>query len=123
MIGELAEHQQDQGDQLEPGARQQREHETGAAVADGVDLVVGNIATAAAASDLLKLGVDGIKVGIGPGSICTTRLVAGVGIPQLTALYLTSRVARKRRVTIIADGSFLLKSDVLRKKMGAGCAD
>ena len=51
-----------------------------------LDLVVGNIATAAAARDLLELGVDGIKVGIGPGSICTTRVVTGAGIPQISAI-------------------------------------
>ena len=55
------------------------------AAASDIDLVVGNIATAAAARDLLALGVDGLKVGIGPGSICTTRVVTGAGVPQITA--------------------------------------
>jgi IMP dehydrogenase len=65
------------------------------ALGDDIDIVVGNIATAEAARDLVDVGVDGVKVGIGPGHACTTRIVAGVGVPQLTAIMEVSRVARQ----------------------------
>ncbi len=86
-----------------------------------VDLVVGNIATAEAASDLLKAGVDGIKVGIGPGSICTTRVIAGVGVPQLTAIYEVSRVLKDSGIPIIADGGIRYTGDIV-KALAAGAS-
>ncbi len=67
-------------------------------------IVVGNIATPDAAKDLIKLGVDAIKVGIGPGSICTTRVVAGVGVPQFTAIQEISTIASKAKIPMISDG-------------------
>ncbi|BDV42603.1 inosine-5'-monophosphate dehydrogenase [Geotalea uraniireducens] len=85
----------------------------------GIELVAGNIATAEAAEALIKAGVDAIKVGIGPGSICTTRVVAGVGVPQITAIAQCSRVARKYDVPIIADGGVKYSGDVT-KAIAAG---
>ena len=70
-----------------------------------LDVVVGNIATAEAAKYLIENGADGIKVGIGPGSICTTRIIAGVGVPQLSAIYDASTEAKKAGVPVIADGN------------------
>ena len=84
-----------------------------------VDLVAGNIATLEAAKDLIKAGVDGIKVGIGPGSICTTRIVAGVGVPQLTAILNCARSARVHNIPIIADGGIRFSGDVV-KALAAG---
>ncbi len=69
-----------------------------------VELVAGNVATAEAAEALVKAGVDAVKVGIGPGSICTTRVVAGVGVPQITAVDECARAAEKYGVPVIADG-------------------
>ena len=69
-------------------------------------VIVGNIATADAAELLIKNGADAIKVGIGPGSICTTRIVAGVGVPQLSAIYHCSRIANKHKIPLIADGGY-----------------
>ncbi|MCX6554946.1 MAG: IMP dehydrogenase [Candidatus Aminicenantes bacterium] len=86
--------------------------------ADGLDLVVGNIATAAAARDLLKLGVDGIKVGIGPGSICTTRVVTGAGVPQISAIMAVAEETAGR-VPVIADGGIKFSGDVT-KALAAG---
>lgn len=84
-----------------------------------LDVVVGNIATAEAAKDLVAAGADGIKVGIGPGSICTTRIVAGVGVPQLTAIYNCACVAREAGVPVIADGGLRYSGDVV-KALAAG---
>ncbi len=83
-----------------------------------LDVVVGNIATAQAAHDLIEAGADGLKVGIGPGSICTTRIVAGVGVPQLTAIGNVAAEARDR-VPIIADGGLRYSGDVV-KALAAG---
>jgi IMP dehydrogenase len=83
------------------------------------ELVAGNIATAEAAEALIKAGVDAIKVGIGPGSICTTRVVAGVGVPQITAISNCAVVARKHGVPIIADGGVKYSGDVT-KALAAG---
>lgn len=80
---------------------------------DKVDLVAGNIATAEAARALADAGVDGIKVGIGPGSICTTRVVAGVGVPQVTAVYDVSR-AIPEDIPVIADGGIKQSGDVAK---------
>lgn len=78
-----------------------------------LDVVAGNIATAEAARDLLKAGADAVKVGIGPGSICTTRVVAGVGIPQLTAVYQVAK-ALDGAVPVIADGGIAYSGDVAK---------
>ncbi len=88
------------------------------AVAGSLDLVVGNIATAAAAKDLLKLGVDGIKVGIGPGSICTTRVVTGAGVPQISAIMAVAEEVADR-VPVIADGGIKFSGDIA-KALAAG---
>jgi IMP dehydrogenase len=82
-------------------------------------LVAGNIATAAGARDLIALGVNAIKVGIGPGSICTTRVVAGVGVPQVTAIMDAAEVAREAGVPLIADGGIKYSGDVA-KAVAAG---
>ncbi len=84
-----------------------------------IDLVVGNIATAEAARDLLAAGVDGIKVGIGPGSICTTRIIAGVGIPQLTAIYDVACALEGSGVPVVADGGIRYTGDIV-KAIAAG---
>ena len=84
-----------------------------------IDLVVGNIATAAAARDLLAIGVDAIKVGIGPGSICTTRIIAGVGVPQLTAVYDVANALKGTNVPVIADGGIRYTGDIV-KALAAG---
>ncbi len=84
-----------------------------------VDVVGGNIATAEAALDLIKAGADGIKVGIGPGSICTTRIIAGAGVPQLTAIRDCYAVAKKYRVPLIADGGIKYSGDIT-KALAAG---
>ena len=82
-------------------------------------IVVGNIATPEAAKDLIKLGVDSIKVGIGPGSICTTRVVAGVGVPQFTAIQEISSVASKSKIPMISDGGIRFSGDIV-KALAAG---
>jgi IMP dehydrogenase len=84
-----------------------------------VDIIAGNVATTEATEDLLKAGVDGIKVGIGPGSICTTRIIAGAGVPQLTAIKDCASLAEKHRVPIIADGGIKYSGDVT-KALAAG---
>lgn len=84
-----------------------------------IDVVVGNIATAEAAEFLVEAGADGIKVGIGPGSICTTRIVAGVGVPQLSAIYDASQAAHRHGVPVIADGGLRYSGDVV-KALAAG---
>lgn len=84
-----------------------------------IDVIVGNIATAEAAEFLVEAGADGIKVGIGPGSICTTRIVAGVGVPQLTAIYDAASAAHRRGVPVIADGGLRYSGDVV-KALAAG---
>lgn len=83
------------------------------------DLCVGNIATAEAAEDLISMGVDGLKVGIGPGSMCTTRIVAGVGVPQLTAISDVADVAKEYGIPVIADGGIRYSGDIA-KAIGAG---
>ena len=82
-------------------------------------LVAGNVATAAATEALIEAGADAIKVGIGPGSICTTRVVAGIGVPQITAVFDCSRVAHAKGRTVIADGGIQFSGDV-PKAIGAG---
>jgi IMP dehydrogenase len=85
----------------------------------GIELVAGNIAMPEAAEALIKAGADAIKVGIGPGSICTTRVVAGVGVPQITAISNCSGVARKYDIPVIADGGVKFSGD-LPKAVAAG---
>jgi len=84
-----------------------------------LDLVAGNVATAKAAEDLANAGVDGIKIGIGPGSICTTRVVAGVGVPQITAIMNCRSVSGKTGIPLIADGGIRFSGDI-SKAIGAG---
>ena len=84
-----------------------------------LDVVVGNVATEEGARDLAKAGADGVKVGIGPGSICTTRIVAGVGVPQLSAIYNASQALKGTGVTLIADGGLRYSGDVV-KALAAG---
>ncbi|MDN6620207.1 MAG: IMP dehydrogenase, partial [Corynebacterium variabile] len=86
-------------------------HEKAAA---GVDIVGGNIATYKAAKALCEAGADGVKVGIGPGSICTTRVVAGVGVPQVTAILDASRAAREYGVPVIGDGGLQYSGDIAK---------
>ncbi len=84
-----------------------------------LDVVVGNIATASAARDLIAAGADALKVGIGPGSICTTRIIAGVGMPQLSAIYNVSQEANKHGIPVIADGGIRYSGDIV-KAIAAG---
>ena len=84
-----------------------------------LQLVAGNVATKAGAQALMDAGVDAVKVGIGPGSICTTRVVAGVGVPQLTAIMDVASVAAKKRVPVIADGGVSFSGDIV-KALAAG---
>lgn len=86
-----------------------------------IQLVVGNIATVEAVKELLKLDIDAIKVGIGPGSICTTRVIAGIGVPQFTAVKNCSEEAHKRNIPIIADGGIRFSGDVV-KALAAGAS-
>ena len=79
-----------------------------------VQLIAGNIATSQAARDLIEAGVDAIKVGIGPGSICTTRVVSGVGVPQLTAVMDTADAAKAAGIPIISDGGIRLSGDIVK---------
>ncbi|MBQ3140534.1 MAG: IMP dehydrogenase, partial [Clostridia bacterium] len=80
-----------------------------------------NIATGAAAEELIAAGADAVKVGIGPGSICTTRVVAGVGVPQITAIYDVACVASKYNIPVIADGGIKYSGDVV-KALAAGAS-
>ena len=84
-----------------------------------VDLIVGNIGTREAAKDLAKLGVDAVKVGIGPGSICTTRIIAGIGVPQLTAVYEVAQGLKGTGIPVIADGGIRYTGDIV-KALAAG---
>ena len=84
-----------------------------------IDVIAGNIATAEAAVDLIKAGADGIKVGIGPGSICTTRIIAGTGVPQITAIKDCYLAAKKSGIPIIADGGIKYSGDIT-KALAAG---
>ncbi len=86
---------------------------------DRVDVIAGNIATAEAAKDLIDAGADAVKVGIGPGSICTTRIVAGVGVPQVTAINDVYKVAREHDIPVIADGGIKFSGDIT-KAIAAG---
>ncbi|MCX8164212.1 MAG: IMP dehydrogenase [Aquificaceae bacterium] len=85
-----------------------------------LEVIAGNVATAEGARDLIKAGADAIKVGVGPGSICTTRIVAGVGVPQLTAIRWAYEVAKENGVPVIADGGIKYSGDIVKAlAMGA----
>lgn len=86
-----------------------------------LQLVAGNVATAEATLDLIEAGVDAVKVGIGPGSICTTRVVAGIGVPQLTAVYDCAKVAKAHGIPVIADGGIKYSGDI-PKAIAAGAS-
>ena len=88
---------------------------------NSIDIVVGNIATAKAAEELIKAGADAVKVGIGPGSICTTRVVAGIGVPQLTAVMDVYEITKKYNIPLIADGGIRYSGDIV-KAMVAGAS-
>ncbi len=84
-------------------------------------LMAGNVATGEGTEALIKAGVDAVKVGVGPGSICTTRVVAGIGVPQVTAIMLCAQAARKKRIPIVADGGIKYSGDIT-KGIAAGAA-
>lgn len=84
-----------------------------------VALIAGNVATAEAAVDLIKAGADAVKVGIGPGSICTTRVVAGIGVPQITAVFDAAQAAAEYNIPVIADGGIKYSGDIV-KALAAG---
>jgi IMP dehydrogenase len=86
-----------------------------------IQLVIGNVATVEAVKELLKLDIDAIKVGIGPGSICTTRVIAGIGVPQFTAIANCTAEAKKRNIPIIADGGIRFSGDIV-KAIAAGAS-
>jgi IMP dehydrogenase len=86
-----------------------------------IDVIVGNVATAEAGLALVKAGADGVKVGIGPGSICTTRVIAGVGVPQLTAVMMVASALKKSGVPVIADGGIRYTGDI-PKALAAGAS-
>lgn len=86
-----------------------------------LQVIAGNIATAEAAIDLIKAGADCVKIGVGPGSICTTRIVAGVGVPQLTAIYNCNKAAEKFNIPVIADGGIKFSGDIT-KAIGMGAS-
>ena len=93
-----------------------------AALSGEFEVIAGNIATAEAADALIDVGADGVKVGIGPGSICTTRVVAGVGVPQITAIYDVAEAASRHGVPVIADGGMTSSGDVAKAiAAGADC--
>lgn len=84
-----------------------------------VDVICGNVATAEATLALIEAGADGVKVGVGPGSICTTRIIAGVGVPQLSAVYAAAEIGKAHNVPVIADGGIRFSGDVT-KALAAG---
>ena len=84
-----------------------------------IDVVAGNVATRQGAEDLIRAGADAVKIGIGPGSICTTRVISGVGVPQITAVYEAAQVAKDSGIPIIADGGIRFSGD-LTKAIAAG---
>ena len=86
---------------------------------EGAQIIAGNIATCAAAEMLIEAGADALKVGIGPGSICTTRIVSGVGVPQLTAVQSVVDICNKHDIPVIADGGIKYSGDIA-KAIAAG---
>ena len=87
-----------------------------------LEVIVGNVATGAAALALVEAGADGVKVGIGPGSICTTRIIAGVGVPQLTAIYDVANALQKTGVPVIADGGIRYSGDIVKALAAGACS-
>lgn len=85
----------------------------------GAQIIAGNVATGEATEALIEVGVDAVKVGIGPGSICTTRVIAGIGVPQITAVYDSAQVARRHHIPVIADGGIKYSGDIA-KAIAAG---
>jgi IMP dehydrogenase len=85
-----------------------------------LELVMGNVATTEAAIDLMAAGADAIKVGIGPGSICTTRIIAGVGVPQLTAVFQVANALKNKGIPVIADGGVRYTGDIVKAIAGGG---
>ena len=79
-----------------------------------IDVIAGNVATTKGARDLVRAGVDAVKVGIGPGSICTTRIIAGIGVPQLTAIANASKATAGTQISIIADGGIRYSGDITK---------
>jgi IMP dehydrogenase len=86
-----------------------------------VDIVAGNVATTAGTADLIAAGADAVKVGVGPGSICTTRVIAGIGVPQITAIFNAHKAAEKYNIPIIADGGIKFSGDIV-KALAAGAS-
>ncbi|MBA4313129.1 MAG: IMP dehydrogenase [Chlorobiaceae bacterium] len=84
-----------------------------------LELIAGNVGTAEGTRDLIKAGVDAVKIGIGPGSICTTRIIAGVGVPQVTAIYECAKIAARSKIPLIADGGIKQTGDIA-KAIAAG---
>ncbi len=89
--------------------------------APGVQLVLGNVGTAEGTRDLIAAGADAVKVGMGPGATCTTRVIAGVGVPQVTAIMECARVGDKLDVPVIADGGIRHSGDIV-KAIAAGAS-
>jgi IMP dehydrogenase len=87
-----------------------------------VELMGGNVATAEGARDLIKAGADAVKVGVGPGSICTTRVIAGIGVPQITAVYEAARASHELGVPVTADGGIKFSGDIT-KALAAGASN
>ena len=87
-----------------------------------IDVVVGNIATGEAAKYLVEAGADAVKVGIGPGSICTTRIVAGIGVPQLSAIYDVAKALKGTGIPLIADGGLRYSGDIVKALAAGGCS-
>jgi len=87
-----------------------------------VVLIVGNVATAEGAERLIRAGADAVKIGVGPGSICTTRIVAGGGVPQMTAIFECAKVARKYNIPLIADGGIRYSGDIIKALAGGADA-
>lgn len=86
-----------------------------------LDVIAGNVATAEGAEALIEAGADGLRVGMGPGAICTTRIISGMGVPQLTALLETARIAHQHNVPVIADGGITRSGDIV-KALAAGAS-
>lgn len=86
-----------------------------------IDLIAGNVATPEATKELIDLGVNAVKIGVGPGSICTTRIIAGVGVPQFTAIYECARISNKKNIPIVADGGIKYSGDIV-KALAAGAS-
>src|SRR5205823_2580615 len=86
-----------------------------------IDVIAGNVATKEGCADLIRAGADAVKVGIGPGSICTTRIISGVGVPQVTAIFAAAQAAKERGVPVVADGGIRYSGDVT-KAIAAGAS-